>query len=77
VSEFMQIVVEPEDVDVEESTSQGSASKWKKVSRLRKIKLIPLYCESEEVASISDCVFFFWIGRGCQHSPSSSLCSFE
>jgi hypothetical protein len=27
VSEFMQIVVEPEDVDVEESTSQGSASK--------------------------------------------------
>jgi hypothetical protein len=39
VPEVVQIVVEPEGVDVEESISQGSAPKQKKVSHPRKIKL--------------------------------------
>jgi hypothetical protein len=73
VPEAAQIVAEPEGVDIEESTSQGLASKRKKVSHIRKIKLLPLYRDDElpSVGSSSE------LEEAAMHSPSSSSCSSE
>jgi hypothetical protein len=73
VPEAAQIVDEPGGVDIEESTSQGSASKRKKVSHIRKIKLLPLYRDDEfqSVGSSSESE------EATMHSPSSSSCSYE
>jgi hypothetical protein len=47
VLKVLQIVAEPEGVDVEESTSQGSTPKRKKVFHPTKIKLLLVYHDDE------------------------------